>query len=415
MDASVTDRPGPPPAADPDDPDAADSDALIPARRRRHWLRWAALGTAALVLVAGGTAWWLYDQLDGNIKTDTDTARELARYESERPVAAVAGARNILVIGSDTRGGGNGEYGEDSGTQRSDTAILLHLAADRRSATAVSLPRDLMAEIPHCHKPDGARLEAQFAPFNRAFEAGGAACTIRTVETLTGIRVDHHMIVDFTGFKKLVDAVDGVEVCLNSAIDDHKAHLRLPAGPQTLHGEQALGFVRARYSMGNGSDTDRMGRQQQFLGSLVKKMQSDGVLLNPVRLYPVLDAATSSLTTDAGLDTLRKLYDLVREVRGIPAGGVQFMTVPRRPYAYNSDRDELVEPDARRLFDALRNDRTVSVVKQIRTDDGATGNGRVTPGPSAGPSTPSRPSPRAPQSSAEPTYEGTTAEQDVCK
>ncbi|MEV0280968.1 LCP family protein [Streptomyces sp. NPDC050610] len=405
----MTDRPGTPPAAD---PDAPDPDAMAPARRRRRWLRWAALGAAVLVLAAGGTAWWLYEQLDGNIRTDTDTARELARYESERPVAAVAGARNILVIGSDTRGGGNGEYGEDSGTQRSDTAILLHLAADRRSATAVSLPRDLMTEIPRCRKPDGAHSEAQFAPFNRAFEAAGTACTIRTVETLTGIRVDHHVIVDFTGFKKLVDAVDGVEVCLNSAIDDRKAHLRLPAGPQTLRGEQALGFVRARYSMGNGSDTDRMGRQQEFLGSLVKKMQSDGVLLNPVRLYPVLDAATSTLMTDAGLDTLRKLYDLVREVRAIPAGGVQFMTVPRRPYTYNSDRDELVEPDARRLFDALRNDRTVSVVKQIRTDDDGSGDGEDNPGRSAGPSTPS---PRAPQSSAQPTYEGTTAEQDVCK
>ncbi|MFE7116368.1 LCP family protein, partial [Streptomyces sp. NPDC057654] len=412
MDASVTDRPGFPPAAD---PDAPDPDAAAPARRRRRWLRWAALGAAVLVLAAGGTAWWLYEQLDGNIRTDTDTARELARYESERPVAAVAGARNILVIGSDTRGGGNGEYGEDSGTQRSDTAILLHLAADRRSATAVSLPRDLMTEIPRCRKPDGAHSEAQFAPFNRAFEVAGTACTIRTVERLTGIRVDHHVIVDFTGFKKLVDAVDGVEVCLRSPIDDHKAHLRLPAGPQTLRGEKALGFVRARYSMGNGSDTDRMGRQQEFLGSLVKKMQSDGVLLNPVRLYPVLDAATSSLTTDAGLDTLRKLYDLVREVRGIPAGGVQFMTVPRRPYAYNSDRDELVEPDARRLFDALRNDRTVSVVKQIRTDDGGPVGGEESPGPSAGPSVPSTPPSHAPQPSAEPTYEGTTAEQDVCK
>lgn len=155
------------------------------------------------------------------------------------------------------------------------------------------------------------------------------------------------MVVDFHGFKDMVDAVDGVEVCLAKPVDDREARLRLPAGKVTLDGEQALGYVRARKSLGNGSDTGRMDRQQRFLGALVNKVQSDDVLLNPVKLYPVLDAATSSLTTDPALASLRGLYQLVRGMRDIPTERVQFLTVPRESYAYDANRDQLTEAGCR--------------------------------------------------------------------
>ncbi|MEV5979330.1 LCP family protein [Streptomyces sp. NPDC052114] len=334
-------------------------------RRRRRWLRWTALGVAVLVLAAGGVGWAAYEKLNGNITKDTDAAAELARYEKERPTPLVHDAQNILLIGSDTRAGqGNGKYGRDPGTQRSDTTILLHLAADRQSATAVSIPRDLMVDIPGCRRPDGSRTRAQFAQFNWAFEFGGTACTVRTVEKLTKIRVDHHMVVDFAGFKDMVDAVDGVRVCVRNPIDDADAHVKLAAGLRTLNGEQALGYVRARKSLGNGSDTDRMDRQQEFLGALVNKVRSNDVLLNPTKLYPVLDAATSSLTTDPGLASLRGLYELVRGMRNIPTERVQFLTVPRQSYTYDANRDELVEPAAEQLFTRLRTDTPVEVAPQ---------------------------------------------------
>ncbi|WP_443079144.1 LCP family glycopolymer transferase [Streptomyces sp. NBC_01498] len=347
----------------PDGPDdAGTADAAAP--HKRHWLRWTALGTSVVVLAAAGVGWWFYQKLDNNITTDKTAASELKTYEKERPKPIAVDAKNILLIGSDTRAGaGNGKYGrDDGGSQRSDTTILLHLAADRRSATAVSLPRDLMVDVPGCLTSDGRRTEKQKAQFNWAFQIGGAACSIRTVEKLTGVRVDHHMVIDFSGFKDMVDAVDGVEVCLKKPVDDVDAHLKLPAGKQTLDGEDALGFVRARKTIGDGSDTERMERQQQFLGSLVKKMQSNGVLLNPTRLYPVLDAATKSLTTDPGLNTLRDLYDLARGLRNVPTEKVQFLTVPRQPYVNDPNRDELVQPDAGRLFAQLRKDEAVSVV-----------------------------------------------------
>ncbi|MFI0967348.1 LCP family protein [Streptomyces sp. NPDC021080] len=336
-----------------------------PVRRRRRWLRWTATGVTVVVLGAVAVGWAAYEKLNGNITADNDAAAELARYEKERPTALVRDAQNILLIGSDSRSGaGNKKYGRDSGTERSDTTILLHLSANRRSATAMSLPRDLMVHVPGCRRPDGTRTDPMFAMFNYAFEVGGSACTIRTVEKLTNIRVDHHMVVDFHGFKDMVDAVDGVEVCLRKPIDDKAAKLRLPAGKVVLDGEQALGYVRARKSIGNGSDTDRMDRQQKFLGALIGKVRSDDVLLNPTKLYPVLDAATSSLTTDPGLASLRGLYDLVRGMRDIPTENIRFLTVPRTSYVLNANRDQLVEPAAARLFARLRADEPVAVAKE---------------------------------------------------
>ncbi|MER6289232.1 LCP family protein [Streptomyces sviceus] len=343
---------------------SAHGEGLIRRRRRRR-LGGVGLGVGVVVLAAGGTGWAVYAKLDGNITADDAAAAELARYEKDRPTSLVKGAQNILLIGSDSRSGdGNGQYGRDSGTERSDTTILLHLAAGRHAATAVSLPRDLMVDVPACLARDGTRSEPMFAMFNYAFQKGGSACTIRTVEKLTNIRVDHHMVVDFHGFKDMVDAVDGVAVCLAEPIDDKAAELRLPAGRVTLNGEEALGYVRARKSLGNGSDTDRMDRQQRFLGALVHKVQSNDVLLNPVKLYPVLDAATSSLTTDPGLASLRGLYELVRGLRHIPTERVQFLTVPRESYVYDANRDQLVEPEARRLFERLRKDAPVKVTKK---------------------------------------------------
>ncbi|MFF9349638.1 LCP family protein [Streptomyces sp. NPDC014734] len=431
MDADVSESAGPPGDSDDSAPDAAasrtggDSDTGPAPHegRNRHWMRWTALGASFLVLVAAGVGAWLYRKLDGNIRTDTSAAAELRVYERERPATVVRDAENILLIGSDSRAGDNRAYGrDDGGSQRSDTTILLHLAADRKSATAMSLPRDLMVEIPSCHKADGTVTKKQFAQFNWAFEFGGTACTIRTVEKLTGIRIDHQMVVDFNGFKDMVDAVGGVDVCLKKPVDDPDAHLKLPSGRQKLDGEQALGYVRARKSIGNGSDTERMDRQQQFLGALVNKVQSNGVLLNPTRLYPVLDAATKSLTTDPGLDSLKDLYDLVRGLRDVPTDRVQFLTVPRKPYTADPNRDELVQPDAKKLFERLRADAPVAVVPADRNkgDDGKNSgqaegaDAGTNTGADAGENNASTDTPDAAGPNPTPTYSGNNAAADPC-
>ncbi|MGJ5755424.1 LytR family transcriptional attenuator [Streptomyces puniciscabiei] len=385
-------------------PGASATGAGLLRRRRRRWAKVTAVGATVLVAVAAGTGWALYATLSDNITADDAAARELERYERERPTELVRGAQNILLIGSDTRAGqGNSAYGRNLGSERSDTTILLHLAANRRSATAVSLPRDLMVDIPGCRQPDGSRSEPVFAMFNHAFQLGGSACTIRTVEKLTDIRIDHHVVVDFRGFKKMVDAVDGVQVCLKEPIDDKAALLKLPAGKVELDGEQALGFVRARKSLGDGSDTERMERQQRFLGALVDKVQSGDVLLNPVKLYPVLDAATSALTTDPELASLRGLYQLVRGLRDIPTERVQFLTVPRESYVYDTNRDQLVEPEAEKLFARLRADQPVAVARQ--TPEEAVDTGAE---PGGAPDGETGPSPT-------PTFRGNNAAEHTCE
>jgi len=381
--------------------------------RRRRWLRYGGLAVAVLAVGAAGGGWVLYMKLNGNITPDEAAARELARYEKERPTSLVKDAQNVLVIGSDSRSGdGNSRYGRDSGTERSDTTILLHLSKGRHTATAISLPRDLMVDVPSCLRADGRRSEPTFAMFNYAFEMGGSACTIRTVEKLTDIRVDHHVVIDFHGFKEMVDAVDGVRVCLKEPIDDKAAKLKLPAGRVTLDGEQALGYVRARKTLGNGSDTDRMERQQRFLGALVNKVQSNDVLLNPVKLYPVLDAATSSLTTDPDLASLRGLYELVRGLRDIPAERVQFLTVPRESYVYDANRDQLVEPEAEKLFERLRTDAPLTVTKGVRRDSDAKSRNSTTKGD--GNSAGKRSDQPGKSVSPAPTFSGNTAAEDRC-
>jgi anionic cell wall polymer biosynthesis LytR-Cps2A-Psr (LCP) family protein len=208
----------------------------------------------------------------------------------------------------------------------------------------------------------------------------------------------------------MVDAVDGDEICLAEPIRDKAAKLALPAGRVTLDGEQALGYVRARKSLGNGSDTDRMDRQQRFLGALVNKAQSNNVLLNPVKLYPVLDAATSSLTTDPDLANLRGLYQLVRGLRDIPTERVQFLTVPRESYVYNANRDQLMEPEAEKLFERLRRDAPIEVAENVPRDSAA--NGSKLPR-SSSPSPDPQGSGAA--SSPAPTFRGNTAAEHACE
>ncbi|MER6302861.1 LCP family protein [Kitasatospora sp. NPDC001539] len=385
-------------------------------RRRRRWLMITAGVVAFLVVATGVLLYVAYRKLDGNIRTDSATDKLLAELEAERPsrTAGAKDARNILLIGSDDRSGANSTYGGQAGTQRSDTTILLHVAADRKHATAVSVPRDVMVTVPACEKADGSRSKPAVMQFNWAFELGGPACSIRTVEQLSGIRIDHYLILDFHGFKTMVDAIGGVEVCVAQPIHDKDAKLDLPAGRQVLHGEQALGYVRARESLGDGSDTQRMGRQQQFLASLIHKVQSQGVLLNPAKLWPVLDAATSSIQADAGLSSLGALYDLTQDLRGIPSPDVAFLTAPRRPYHYDSDRDEFVQPQTTQLFTALRDDRPITVRPPGPTPTaGASPSAGVEAGPATAGAGSDRVAP-SPSASGSPTFEGRTADVDPC-
>ncbi|WP_443069796.1 LCP family protein [Streptomyces sp. S063] len=342
-----------------------------PARltRRGRIARWVGGALAALVLVAAGAGAWFYQGLDGNINAaDVDN-----KLGDDRPVNLSPGSKNILMVGSDSRDGKNAKYGKGLVTMQSDTLMVMHLSADRKWATVVSLPRDSWVSLPVCERGDGALSAPSHSKINAAFAIGGAsgdvsgaaACTTKTVEQSTGLRIDHFMSVDFQGFKGMVNALDGIEVCPETAIRDEKAHLDLEAGCQTVKGEDALGYVRARYSVGDGSDLGRIGRQQEFMKALAAKAQQK--LTNPAVLYDFLDSVTRSLTTDERLAGIKPLTGLANEIRSIPSDRLTFLTVPHygRVADVPSDKANVVwqYPQAADLFASLAKDQEVDKEK----------------------------------------------------
>jgi LCP family protein required for cell wall assembly len=314
-----------------------------------------ALGvTLAVLLVSGtATAFVAYQRLNGNINHQ---AIDDLLDEDERPDKIVEEegkeSLNILLMGSDKRTGAAAANVEG---ERSDTTILLHIAAQRDSAIAVSIPRDSVVDIPKCRRTDGTVVPARPAEmFNSAFSEGGPACTVKTVEKLTDIRIDNYVVIDFRGFKDMVNALGGVQVCIPYAVNDPQSHLDLDAGLQKVRGQQALAYVRTRHALGNGSDLSRIDRQQAFLSSMVSRVKDKGLLLRPDKLYNFLAAATNSLTTDLG--GLRQMAGLARDARGIKTSNIEFVTVPNEPYTLDPNRVQW-KSSAGGLWRALRFDQ----------------------------------------------------------
>jgi len=310
------------------------------------------------LLTVTGTASALvaYYKLNGNITKDDvsgllGTDRPTKVENPDTPTEP----ENILLIGSDKRP--PAQRDATNAGQRSDTTILLHLAADRKSAVLVSIPRDTIVNIPTCERRDGTTVPAQpTGMFNAAFSEAGAACTIKTVEKLTHIRIDHHVVIDFGGFKDMVNALGGVKICVPQDVSDPESHLFITKGEHVVKGSQALAYVRTRHGLGNGSDIDRINRQQAFLGSMISKIKSKGLLLRPDRLLSFLGAATNSISTDPGLGSLNALRKLAQDVKNIDTKNVTFLTAPNQPYPADHNRVEL-KPSAATVWNALRYDQ----------------------------------------------------------
>ncbi|MET7759698.1 LCP family protein [Streptomyces sp. NPDC005389] len=341
------------------------------ASRKKKVLLWTG-GTMAFVLVGGATgAYLLYNKLDGNIDVVDPVGVESKGFRKGE-------AFNILIIGTDKRTGeGNSGYGDNNSPGHADTTILFHVSKDRTNATALSIPRDLMTTIPECQtrQPDGRILTIpgqQQARFNVSLGQDGRdpGCTMRTVKELTGLTVDHFMMVDFNAVKELTSAVGGVKVCVEKAVDDPKSHLKLPAGESVIEGEKALAFVRTRSSFGNKSDLDRIKIQQQFLGSMIRQMKSNETLTSPTKLYDLAQAATDALTVDKGIGSLGKLQDLAGELSGIDTKNIAFATLP---VVDNPDEPKPITvvphpTQAPQLFAAMRADTSLTEVKKKQQD-----------------------------------------------
>lgn len=331
---------------------------------RRRWPRIIAITTAVAVLaitLAGAAVNTLVGRFSGNItaldvsETTGDATDATASIVS--PITGSYEPFTVLLMGSDTRAGkGNRGFGSASefGGERSDTTILLHVNADRTHALGVSIPRDTMITLPTCQK-DGKTVGGYEARFNVAMDIGGPGCTIKAVEEMTGIPIEHFMLVDFGGFKGIVDAVGGVEVCVAEDINDPLSGLVLTKGKHVLDGKQGLAFVRARKTLGDGSDTSRIRRQQAFLSSMARKVLSSGTLLNPASLVGVLDAATKSLTADPALANGETLKALAVSMKDLRPGDITFTTVPWRPSG-DGATVKVNRKRAQEIWDAIKAD-----------------------------------------------------------
>ncbi|MEV5956820.1 LCP family protein [Streptomyces sp. NPDC051987] len=315
--------------------------------------------TAAGILVLGGTGvGYLYVKLNGNLRT-VDINQALG---GDRPVKVDDGSENVLVLGSDTRSGANRKLGggADDGSARSDTAMIVHVYKGHRRAAVVSVPRDTLIDRPSCTDARGTtHAAARDVMFNSAYSTGGAACAVKTVESMTGIRMDHYLEVDFSGFQKLIDELGGVQVTTTKAIDDRESHLDLKAGTHTLDGEQALGLVRTRHGVGDGSDLGRIQLQQAFVKALVNQVRQVGVFTSPRKLYDLADTGTKTITTDSDLGSVNSLIDFANGLKSIAAKDMRMVTMPVEYDPSNPNRVIVVEAKAKQVWAALKNDRPI--------------------------------------------------------
>lgn len=288
-----------------------------------------ASASALALTVAAGSATLAVGHLQGNV-----TTVDISDQVGERPLDfgdLSQGPVTLLVMGSDERTGtGNTKYGHFDGA-RSDTTMLVHVYPDRESAVVLSIPRDTVMQLPACRSSSGEHLGAIRDRFNAAFDRGGPGCTVKAVESLTGLQVDHFVVLDFHGFKKTINALGGVEVCLTRPLKDAKSGVDLPAGRTRVKGEDALAFVRVRHNIGDGSDISRINRQQLFLSSLIQEVSRSGLLRDPLRLWRVLNEASKSLAADQAMTDPAGVVALASSLVGIRPKDITFVTLPWLP------------------------------------------------------------------------------------
>ncbi|SEF37707.1 cell envelope-related function transcriptional attenuator common domain-containing protein [Amycolatopsis pretoriensis] len=336
--------PPPPPRRDPPRPDE-DYPPSRPPRRRRRWSFGRILLTLVLVFVVFLAGIWVY--LEFSIKR----VDALTDY-SGRPVAA--SGTNWLIVGSDSREGltaedeerlATGDVAAAGGGQRTDTIMVAHIPDNSTKPTLLSLPRDSQVKIPG-HGTN---------KINAAFSLGGPTLLAQTVEGATGLHIDHYAEIGFGGFAKIVDAIGGVDMCIDKDMNDTMTGISIKAGCQSLDGRSALGFVRMRHSDATPrSDLDRVANQRKFIGALVSQIASPGTLLNPFHFFPLLGSGPDALTMDSG-DHVHNLAGLAIAMRGISSGGVVTTTVP----VTNGSAENWDAKKSKQLFDALKNDTEI--------------------------------------------------------
>ncbi|MEW2545303.1 LCP family protein [Streptomyces sp. NPDC047002] len=356
-----------------------------PLPRRKRIVRTLLTVVSALILIVAGGGAWLYEHLSGNIRSIAidGGSKEKADSFGRTPI-------NILAIGSDGRnsasdcklGGGCGSSTSTAG-HNADVEMVVHISADRSNATVMSIPRDTETQIPACKGSDGGPSTGGYqGQINSALQYG-PACQVSTVHQLTGIPIDHFVMLDFSGVVKMSDAVGGVSVCVSDNVYDTYSHLKLAKGTHTLKGDAALEFVRTRHGLGDGSDLGRTYAQHIFLSAMIRKFKSAGTLSDPPKVYALADSATKAMTVDTGLGSISKLIGLADDLNKVPAKRITFTTMQTGQSPTDANR-VIPAPGATALFSAIADDKSLTASNGKKTAAGGQ--------PSASPSKAAQPS-----------------------
>ena len=334
-------------------------------RKGRKVLRWTAISLALLLVAGAGGGYLYYEHLNSKLRKDR---RDLSAGGLKKPDPNAFGQSplNILLLGSDGRD--NKENIKLGGARQdadrkplADVQMLLHVSADRTNMSVISIPRDTRVPIPKCTDPhDGKVYPQTTAAINQSLQHGGPGCTLATWQELTGIYIDHFMMVDFSGVVEMADAIGGVPVCVDKNIYSHdrKGHgsgLRLTEGTHSVKGVQALQWLRTRYGFEDNTDIGRAKAQHMYMNSMVRQLKAGTKLTNPGQLRDLAEAATAALTVDDGLGSVKKLYDLGGDLQRVPTKRITMVTMP---WQYGPGESYVMPKpgEAEQTFALLRND-----------------------------------------------------------
>ncbi|KAA0930539.1 LCP family protein [Streptomyces apricus] len=334
--------------------------------RPRRILRWFAMVLAVLILGTAAAGYLYYRHLNGNIVKGKRNSGE-SGVEKAEPNADGQTPLNILLLGSDSRnskenvklGGSKDQVGAKP---LADVQMLVHVSADRKSAAVVSIPRDTRVKIPECEDPDtGETYPETVNIINSSLQRGGAGCTLATWQNLTGVYIDHWMMVDFGGVVKMADAIGGVEVCVRDNVWDRPlpgvpggSGLKMKAGTKKVKGKQALQWLRTRHAF--ESDLGRAKAQHMYMNSMIRTLKGQNVFTDSGRLTSLAEAATESLEVSEEIGTVKKLYDLAMKLKTVPTDRFTMTTMPTVPDPLDANHLVPKPTDADKVWSMIRND-----------------------------------------------------------
>lgn len=344
---------------------------------KRSWFKGLAAGVCSvLVAVVAVGGWYVWDT-EQNLKNNSvvlgDVDEQLAAVDAPgsmlgAPVGleSFEGDFTVLLVGNDS-GDGNASYGSRDHALN-DVNILIHITEDHKTATAISLPRDLIVDMPDCvREGSGEVVPGSVDKINSALGRGGLACAVEAVESVAGVQIDNAVMVGFDGVIALSNAIGGVPVCLTEPINDTKAKLSLEAGEHVLVGDEALGFLRTRYGVGDGSDLSRISNQQVFLSSLIRELKKKETLTDVTKVLKIADAVSNNTVLSSNLASVSVLSSLAYGLKDLELSNVTFVQVPT---GYEGNGVVLKTEEAAVLFDAVFSGKNVDVT-------GGTGPGEV--------------------------------------